>query len=447
MSAINVSLNFIFLTGCDEVQDDSSSQDAQVAVPDVIADGAGGSGGSPVDMGATGADGSGGTPPLADSAFVNLDAGRPDASPDMSFVNPADARSVDASVVDAASIDAAPDAVVVPPPPPAPQTHLAVTESSFAPGSNSTTQFYNLTTGQFEAASVQAGQDAVVGACGTDVFVVDRGVGRVLAFNKNNLGQNLWTVQFSAASNPQNVACDRNGNVAISLYNPDREVGEGDVEIVSRGLGAIRGGVDLSGYSPQGYPRASALVCGADHCFVALQHLDEAFVPAVPGTLVALDPTRMVDIRAESVELEGLNPVAMTMVNGQPLVVHSGNYNDNAGGLELVDPVNQTAQYLDASEIGAFAPGAVVVDAANAYVMAGFPTNIYRVPLTLDGGEVVYTGGDFDTGLGAVNTDAGTRIFVGERGAPGGVVEVSPAGGAGQPLVGTDPAPSALVGF
>lgn len=456
MSVLNVSLNFV---ACTPVEDEPQPQDAQVVAPDVIADGAGGAGGSPVDMGATGADGSGGTPPPVDQGTggipTNLDSGVGGA--DMSFVNPADARSVDAinSPVDMAAGDAVVADAAVPDqgvlPPPAAETHLAVTTSSFAQGSNAVTKFYNLAEGRFEPVpDVVTHQDTALSACGDDVFVVSRGDGQVLAYNKSDLNQSRWLLQFSPISNPQFVAC-QGGTAFISFYNPDpmeaAMIGRRDIVAVDQVTGVIQGGLDLSVRTDVGiHPRASAIVEGAAGVYVGLQHQNDNFLPTRNGTL-----ENIVNL-GFGIDLEGTNPVrAVRMDNeGNEIVVaNSGNFADDAGSIEIVDPQAQTSVSIEADAFGAFAPGNVAVSGASIFVSYGFPTVVSRLPHDLsNGGEVVFQSGDFATDMTVVHTAGGDRLFITERSMLSPAVKEIPLGeGDPQTLVNTDPAPSALVGF
>ncbi|HBF14001.1 MAG TPA: hypothetical protein DDW49_11545 [Deltaproteobacteria bacterium] len=362
------------------------------------------------------------------------------------------------TIVDGGSSDGSPDGAN-PPPVPLVQTHVAVALSSYEPGSNAVTKFWNLTEGRFEnVPDVLTHQDTALSSCGDDVFVVSRGDGRVLAYNKADLSQPLWTRQFAPTSNPQGVACDDQGRAVISFYNPDpmeaEMIGRRDVVFVDRDTGEDMGGIDLSPDSPVN-PRVSAVGCREDQCYTALQHQDDNFQVVQPGTL------RNVDDNALSVELEGSNPARMDSHGASFVIAQTGNFNDDAGGVEMIDPVALLGGFLPADAFDAFAPGLVAVSGDDAFVGSGFPTVVARVPLSAAEDGVlevlqVYASGAFASDLTTVHAQEVDHVLITERNdlATWAVVEVDPQGGEGHVLIDTRPQmmegglpPAAVVGF
>jgi type IV secretory pathway component VirB8 len=308
-----------------------------------------------------------------------------------------------------------------------------VTTTDFATGSYSTvdpvtaTAAVNLpsTTGIAEADNAAAYFDG-------RIYVLNRfGFDNVSVIDAADPTRALAQFSLGNGANPQDMAFVGRTTAYVSLY------GRNELAVVRNPLAPQIETIDLVGYldpdDADGLVEAGAMARVGTLVFVALQRLSN-FVPAAAGVLAVIDTRRNAPVDVDpatpgvqGVVLAGRNPVAVEYVPelGRLLVAASGEFGQDDGGVELVDPFMLRSEGFLVSEAalgGDVGPLASVRGRRVYVVVGGFDENrIVRVNVSLDPATGRYSAGaPRDLGLAlpfvpSLATDGADRLMVPDR--------------------------------
>lgn len=181
-----------------------------------------------------------------------------------------------------------------------------------------------------------------------------------------------WSIaneySVTPSSNPQD----------ITVVSPERafvtRLGDPSLLIVHPTDGTIIDTVDLSSWADaDGNPDASWSILAENTLFVTLQKLDN-FHPTGPSSILAIDP--MTGVVEEEITLGGANVYGKLRYNetlGKLVLIESGLYGENDGGIELLDPVTgELSGFIVTEEsLGGDLSDAVIASETLGYAVVG----------------------------------------------------------------------------
>lgn len=174
----------------------------------------------------------------------------------------------------------------------------------------------------------------------------------------------------SPSSNPQDIAVVSDERAYVTRY------GDPEVLVVHPTDGTVIDTVDLSPWADaDGNPEASWALLHDETLFVTIQKLDN-FMPTGASSVLEMDPLTG-EVQGEF-GLSGANVYGKLRYNEKLekiVLIESGFYGDNDGGIELLDPVTGELSGFIASEeqLGGDLSDAVIVDDTKGYAVVGVP--------------------------------------------------------------------------
>jgi hypothetical protein len=227
-----------------------------------------------------------------------------------------------------------------------PPAFAFVVATDFQTGSFGTIALDESRTVTQASASRSINSDAVARTYGGLVYVVNRfGADNIQVLDPAHDFATVLQCSTGAGSNPNDIAFVSNAKAYVAL------LAEKNLLIVNPSARAdcsdfVLGSIDLSAYADSdGIPDMNQLAVVGNTLFVSLQRLDQNFMPAERGALVAIDTAS--DQITTTIELADKNPFGqtkgLTQFDGELLVGEVGLFGVNDGGVEQINPNSATS--------------------------------------------------------------------------------------------------------